>query len=84
MKSRFSKLVKILVFTTILLSLPPVYSADDESFFIGEVFPLLEEYCYDCHGDGAKKGDFAMDELISLGSFNQYSKKWVLFTTRKF
>ncbi len=76
MKSRSPKLIKILVFTTILHSLPPLYSADDESFFTGEVLPLLEEYCYDCHGDGAKKGDFAMDELIRLGSFDQHSKKW--------
>jgi hypothetical protein len=27
--------------------------------------PILEEYCYDCHGDGTKKGDIAFDELSS-------------------
>ena len=26
--------------------------------------PFLELHCYDCHGDGAKKGGLAMDELI--------------------
>ena len=41
-----------------------------------EVLPLLEEYCYDCHGDGAQKGGFAMDELISLGKFKEHHKKW--------
>ena len=25
--------------------------------------PFLEVHCYDCHGDGAKKGGLAMDEL---------------------
>jgi hypothetical protein len=30
----------------------------DEALF-NEVLPLLEEYCYDCHGDGAQKGGFA-------------------------
>ncbi|MEK9634899.1 MAG: DUF1587 domain-containing protein, partial [Opitutae bacterium] len=25
--------------------------------------PFLELHCYDCHGDGAKKGGLAMDEL---------------------
>jgi len=27
------------------------------------VSPLLEDYCYDCHGDGAAKGKVAFDEL---------------------
>ena len=26
-----------------------------------EILPLLQEYCYDCHGDGAKKGKLALD-----------------------
>ena len=76
MKSRPLKFTNMLVGITSLLSLPAVFSADEESFFTGEVLPLLEEYCYDCHGDGAKKGDFAMDELIRLGSFDQHTKKW--------
>ena len=24
-----------------------------------EILPLLEEYCFDCHGDGVSKGDIA-------------------------
>jgi len=28
-----------------------------------QVQPILKEYCYDCHGDGAKKGNVAFDEL---------------------
>ena len=28
-----------------------------------ELTPFLELHCYDCHGDGAKKGGLAMDQL---------------------
>jgi Protein of unknown function (DUF1587)/Protein of unknown function (DUF1595)/Protein of unknown function (DUF1592)/Planctomycete cytochrome C len=31
--------------------------------FRKDVQPILKEFCYDCHGDGAKKGDVAFDEL---------------------
>jgi hypothetical protein len=27
-----------------------------------QVKPLLEKYCYDCHGDGSDKGDLALDK----------------------
>jgi hypothetical protein len=33
--------------------------------FQKDVQPILKEYCYDCHGDGAKKGEVAFDELKS-------------------
>ena len=29
--------------------------------FADRIEPILVEYCYDCHGDGAEKGDFALD-----------------------
>ncbi len=31
--------------------------------FRREIQPLLREYCYDCHGDGAAKGKVAFDQL---------------------
>src|SRR5689334_423462 len=33
--------------------------------FQKEIQPLLSQYCYDCHGDGEKKGNVAFDELKS-------------------
>ena len=39
--------------------LTPAQLAEYES----EIRPLLEDYCFDCHGDGASKGDFVMDEF---------------------
>ena len=31
-----------------------------------EIKPLLQDYCYDCHGDGSSKGDLAMDDFQDL------------------
>jgi len=33
--------------------------------FHQQVEPLLEQYCYECHGDGADKGNMAFDELTN-------------------
>src|SRR6478736_4245608 len=33
--------------------------------FRRDVQPILEEYCFDCHADGAKKGGLAFDEFKS-------------------
>ncbi len=33
--------------------------------FRDEVQPILKEFCYDCHGDGAKKGGVVLDEFGS-------------------
>jgi len=38
---------------------------DPAQQFRQSVQPILTEYCYDCHGDGAKKGGVAFDELTS-------------------
>ena len=51
-------------------------SVKDPTYFVQRVLPLLEEYCYDCHGDGSQKGDFAIDELIELGNYSDHSKRW--------
>src|SRR5262245_50047165 len=33
--------------------------------FHKDIQPILVQYCYDCHGDGMKKGKVAFDELKS-------------------
>src|SRR6188768_4275147 len=40
----------------------PALAADD-SQFRKDIQPILTEFCYDCHSDGAKKGNVAFDEL---------------------
>lgn len=36
-------------------------SAKAEISYERQVMPLLQKYCYNCHGNGKKKGDFAID-----------------------
>ncbi len=31
-----------------------------------EILPIFETYCYDCHGDGSKKGELAMDHYKDI------------------
>ena len=43
-----------------------VFAADGKAAsgldFDKDVKPVLERYCYDCHGEGAKKGGLALDQ----------------------
>jgi len=39
--------------------------------------PLLEHYCYDCHGDGSSKGEFSMDEFADLGKHLEDIDHWI-------
>lgn len=45
-----------------------------------EIEPILMDYCYDCHGDGMDKGDFAMDEYENLSdhlkNFDVWFETW--------
>ena len=34
-----------------------------EEFETG-IKPLLEQYCYDCHGEGASKGEISLDDPV--------------------
>lgn len=41
-----------------------------------EILPLVETYCYDCHGDGLKKGELAMDKYGSIAEMQQHREVW--------
>jgi hypothetical protein len=41
-----------------------------------DIQPVIEEFCYDCHGDGAKKGGVAFDELNSTNDFANARDVW--------
>jgi hypothetical protein len=41
-----------------------------------EIVPLLENYCYDCHGEGTKKGGFALDGYKSLDAHLRDTETW--------
>jgi hypothetical protein len=50
-------------------------SADET--FKKEIRPLLEDYCFDCHGDGSSKGDFSMDEFTDLSKHLDDVEHWL-------
>ncbi len=52
---------------------------DPESHFVTfeqDVKPLMEHYCYDCHGEGSDKGDLDMDQYTSFASMIQDRETW--------
>ena len=52
--------------------------------FKNAISPILEEHCYECHGDGAKKGGLAFDELTTKEQIVHNPELWwkVLRNTR--
>src|SRR5688572_3501780 len=76
---RFSKLLLLpvgLVFAGI--STAVLNAADVATPFQKDVKPLLEKYCFDCHGDGMKKGDLALDAFMDEAAALKNRDKWQL------
>lgn len=48
----------------------------DEAFK-SEIQPLLVRYCYDCHGDGSREGDFRMDTFKDLSAHLGDREHWM-------
>lgn len=42
-----------------------------------DVLPVLREYCYDCHGEGSKKGGVSLDKFSTLEEFARQPKHWL-------
>ncbi len=40
------------------------------------VLPLLQKYCYECHGEGMDSGDLEMDSYTSLADLRGDTKTW--------
>ena len=55
----------------------PVLGAGPEESYQADIVPLLENYCFDCHGDGASKGKFSMDEFGDLSSHLDDLDHWL-------
>jgi hypothetical protein len=52
-------------------------SADPADNYNKKIVPLLENYCFDCHAEGASKGDFSMDEFKDLSGHLGDRKHWL-------
>ncbi len=44
--------------------------------FEHDVTPLLQKYCYDCHGDGAHKAGLALDDYATVADVLAARAKW--------
>jgi hypothetical protein len=47
-----------------------------ENRWESEVFPLVEFYCYDCHGDGLSKGELDLDRFESIADMRADRGQW--------
>ncbi len=61
--------------TTDRVSLKPALP-DPMVKFHSEVKPILETYCFDCHGDGSHKGGLDFDEYPNLAAMVNDREKW--------
>jgi len=50
--------------------------ASDLDVFKSEIQPVLDEYCYDCHGNGNKKGGVQLDGFQSEAALHDH-KLWL-------
>ncbi|MEP4079118.1 DUF1592 domain-containing protein [Haloferula sp.] len=51
--------------------------AETTDLYAKEIEPLLDIYCYSCHGDGSSKGDFEMDEFGDLDAHLDDLDHWL-------
>ena len=51
-------------------------AAPDPATFEKKIKPLLVEYCWDCHGDGASKGDVTLDKHANVAEMLKDRKLW--------
>lgn len=74
----FSFFTWVALLTTAWLCCGPLMAADVSATaeFKQKVRPILEEYCYDCHGDGEKRGGVALDAFDSTTNFVASRDVW--------
>ncbi len=60
----------------LFILLAPILAAGEVTFE-KEIKPILEDYCFDCHGEGASKGDFSMDEYDDLSGHLDDIDHWL-------
>ncbi|BCX48021.1 filamin [Haloferula helveola] len=59
----------------VLLAAP--VAASPEETYRKDILPILEFYCYGCHGDGSSKGKFSMDEFGDLSKHLDDREHWM-------
>jgi len=70
-----SKITLTTLVLSVCASLP--LAADSAEIYEKEIAPILQTYCFDCHADGIKKGDFSMDSFKDLEKHLDDKKQWL-------
>jgi len=67
LRNVFRRHAAIAVLFALIAVCPRTAGAADrvEHQFDGQIRPILEDYCYGCHGNGLKKGGVNLDGLMS-------------------
>ncbi len=52
-------------------------SAQDPAFYEREIQPILAEHCFDCHADGAHKGNISLDQPSGFAAFLDQPQLWL-------
>jgi hypothetical protein len=61
---------------TAALASPPTTRDQDQDRFDTHVQPLLESYCYDCHGDDKPKADLNLESFFTIEEVLADKKLW--------
>ena len=51
-------------------------AAAPEARWKSEIQPLFEHHCFDCHGDGVRKGEFDLDRFPDIASMHADRESW--------
>jgi len=54
----------------------PVAGAETDPRFQAEIRPLLQTYCFDCHGERRKKGGVNLEQFQTLGAVEKDLEPW--------
>src|SRR5262245_8971157 len=59
-----------------LVSISAGAAADGTAEYRREIQPIRQQFCFDCHADGANKGGVAFDELKLEHGFGESRELW--------
>jgi hypothetical protein len=54
----------------------PALPKFEDATFEKDIHPLIEKYCYECHGDGMAKADLALDKYKTVADLEKDATRW--------